>query len=162
MHISWPHGCRTCPHGSRVLRDTLKGYIRFLTHLKIVKCKIPTASCNIHICEIHYTQCDSTLSMTQHSTPWLLCDFSRSGWSKGASCNVGAESAKAPVTHVLQPVGDCLATKKQLQPMQPLCDQNCVFRFTDQSATGRRQLSLKIGDQSAIGRRLVGDWLPTD
>ena len=25
--------------------------------------------------------------------------------------------SKAPVTHVLQPVGDCLATKKQLQPV---------------------------------------------
>ena len=66
--------------------------------------------------------------------------------------------AKAPVTHVLQPVGDCLATEKQLQPMQPLCDQNCIFSVADQSATGRRQLSLKIGDQSAIGRRLVGVW----
>ena len=81
--------------------------------------------------------------------------------------------AKAPVTHVLQPVGDCLATKKQLQPMQPLCDQNCIFSVADQSATGRRQLSLKIGDQSAtgwlptdwkwvaIGRQLVGDWSAT-
>ena len=64
---------------------------------------------------------------------------------------------KAPVTHVLQRVGDCLATEKQLQPMQPLCDQNCIFSVADQSATGRRQLSLKIGDQSATGRRLVGD-----
>ena len=70
--------------------------------------------------------------------------------------------SKAPVTHVLQPVGDCLATKKQLQPMQPLCDQTCIFSVADQSATGRRQLSLKIGDQSATGRRLVGDWWLTD
>ena len=64
---------------------------------------------------------------------------------------------KAPVTHVLQPVGDCLATKKQLQPMQPLCGQKLRFSIADQSATGRRQLYLKIGVQSAIGRRLVGD-----
>ena len=67
-----------------------------------------------------------------------------------------------PVTHVLQPVGDCLATKKQLQPMQPLCDQKLHFSVADQSATGRRQLSLSTGDQSATGRRLVGDWLPID
>ena len=66
---------------------------------------------------------------------------------------------KAPVTHVLQPVGDCLATKKQLQPMQSLCDQNCIFSVGDQSATGRRQLSLKSGDQSATGGRLVANWL---
>ena len=71
-------------------------------------------------------------------------------------------TGKAPVTHVLQPVGDCLATKKQLQPMQPLCDQKLHFSVADQLATGRRQLSLKIGDQSGTGRRLVGDWLPTD
>ena len=46
--------------------------------------------------------------------------------------------------------------------MQPLWDQNCILSAADQSATGRRQLSLKIGDQSASGRQLVGDWLPTD
>ena len=50
--------------------------------------------------------------------------------------------------------------KKQLQPMQPLCDQKLHFSVADQLATGRRQLSLKIGDQSAIDRRLVDDWLP--
>ena len=65
----------------------------------------------------------------------------------------------ALVTHVLQPVGDCLATKKQLQQMQPLCDQNCIFSVADQSATGRRQQSLKIGDQSTTGRRLIANWL---
>ena len=69
---------------------------------------------------------------------------------------------KAPVPHALQPVGDCLATIKQLQPMQPLCDQKLRFPVADQSATGRRQLSLKISDQSAIGRWLMGNWLPTD
>ena len=46
--------------------------------------------------------------------------------------------------------------------MQPLCDQKLHFSVADQSATGRRQLSLTIGDQLATGRRLVGDWLPTD
>ena len=46
--------------------------------------------------------------------------------------------------------------------MQPLCDQKLRFLVADQSATGRQQLSLTIGDQSAIRRRLVGDWLPTD
>ena len=39
--------------------------------------------------------------------------------------------------------------------MQPLCDQNCILSVADQSATGRRQISPKIGDQSASGRRLV-------
>ena len=67
--------------------------------------------------------------------------------------------SKAPVTHVLQPVGDCLATKKQLQPMQPLCDQILHFSVADQSGTGRRQLSLKIGDRSATGGRLIANWL---
>ena len=66
---------------------------------------------------------------------------------------------KAPVTHVLQPVGDCLATKKQLQPMQPLCDQKLHFSVADQSATGRRQLSLKKGDWSVTGGRLIVNWL---
>ena len=65
----------------------------------------------------------------------------------------------APVTHVLQPVGDCFATKKQLQPMQPLCDQKLHFSVANQSATGRRQLSLKIGDRSATGGRLIANWL---
>ena len=69
---------------------------------------------------------------------------------------------KAPVTHALQSVGDYLGTKTQLQPIQPLCDQNCIFSVANQSATGRRQLYLKIGDQSATGRRLVVDWLQTD
>ena len=69
---------------------------------------------------------------------------------------------KAPVTYVLQPVGDCLVTKKQLQPTQPLCDQKLHFSVADQSATGRRQLFLKVGDQSATGRRLVGDWWAID
>ena len=78
------------------------------------------------------------------------------------NCYIVTVVTKAPVTHALKPVGDCPATKKQLQPMQPLCDQKLRFSVADQSATGRRQLSLKIGDQSVIGRRLVGDWLPTD
>ena len=51
-----------------------------------------------------------------------------------------------------------LATKTQLQPMQSLCDQNCIFSVADQSATVRRQLSLKIDDQLATSRRPVGDW----
>ena len=55
-----------------------------------------------------------------------------------------------------------LRLKQQPQPMQQLCDQKLRFSVADQSATGRRQLSLTIGDQSAIGRRLMGDWLPTD
>ena len=57
--------------------------------------------------------------------------------------------------------------------MQPLCDQKLHFSVADQSASGRRQISLKIGDQSATGgrfglptdwkwvatgRQLVGDW----
>ena len=29
---------------------------------------------------------------------------------------------KAPATHALQPVGDCLGTKTQLQLLQPPCD----------------------------------------
>ena len=69
---------------------------------------------------------------------------------------------KAPVTHVLQPVGDCLATKKQLQPMQQLCDQKLYFSVADQSATGRRQLSPHrppVGDRSATGGRLITNWL---
>ena len=70
-----------------------------------------------------------------------------------------ATPCKAPVTHVLQPVGDCLATEKQLQPMQPLCDQELHFSVADQSATGGRQLSLKIGDRSATGGRLIANWL---
>ena len=69
-----------------------------------------------------------------------------------------APHGEAPVTHVLQLVGDCLATKKQLQPMQPLCDQKLHFSVADQPATGRRQQSLK----SATDWRLVGDWLQTD
>ena len=69
-------------------------------------------------------------------------------------------ASKAPVTHVLQPVGDCLATKKQLQPMQPLCDQKLRFSVADQSATGRRQLSLEIGQWlSAISRGAIGNRL---
>ena len=36
------------------------------------------------------------------------------------------------------------------------------FSVADQSPTGRWQLSLEIGDQSATDRRLVRDWLPTD
>ena len=68
-------------------------------------------------------------------------------------------STKAPVTHVLQPVGDCLATEKQLQPMQLLWDQTLPFPVADQSVTGRRQLSLKIGDRSATGGRLIANWL---
>ena len=43
--------------------------------------------------------------------------------------------------------------------MQPLCDQKLRFSVADQLATGWRQLSLKIGDQSAIGRRLIANWL---
>ena len=66
---------------------------------------------------------------------------------------------KAPVTHVLQTVGDCLATKKQLQPMQPLCNQKLHFSVADQSATGRRQLSLKIGDHLATGGHLIANLL---
>ena len=43
--------------------------------------------------------------------------------------------------------------------MQPLWDQNCILSAADQSTTGRRQLSLKIGDQSATGGRLIANWL---
>ena len=35
-----------------------------------------------------------------------------------------------------------LRLKKQLQPMQPLCDQKLRFSVADQSATGRRSATI--------------------
>ena len=43
--------------------------------------------------------------------------------------------------------------------MQPLCDQKLRFSVADQSVTGRRQLSLKVGDRLATGGRLIANWL---
>ena len=97
--------------------------------------------------------------MAPHTTENMIVEFaalkivlsSQSYHGYKLVCNAFEnEYFKAPVTHALQPVGDCIATKKQLQPMQPLCDQKLRFSVADQSATGRRQLSLKIGDPSAI------------
>ena len=88
----------------------------------------------------------------------------------------GCGVAKAAVTHVLQLVGDCLATKKQLQPMQPLCDQKRRLvgdNYPPKSATSRQSVGDSwaidcqlignrlqlVGNWSATGRRWVGDWL---
>ena len=77
--------------------------------------------------------------------------------------STGCQLCVAPVTHVLQPVGDCLATKKQLQPMQPLCDQKLRFSVADQSddwsATTIPKNRRPVGDRSATGGRLIANWL---
>ena len=77
-------------------------------------------------------------------------------WTDAAFLLVGS---LAPVTHVLQPVGNCLATKKQLQPMQPLCDQKLRFSVADQSATTIPKNRRPVGDRSATGERLIANWL---
>ena len=75
-----------------------------------------------------------------------------------------------PCRTSLQPVCDWLATKKQLQPVQPLCDQNrrmCIFFAGDHSAinqglVGHRLLIIADKHWRLVGDQLVGDWLATD
>ena len=128
---------------------------------------------------------DSMVAMLENTEPHIKSRFTQAHQLKNDDTMTGTlwkrchktERWTESVTHVLQPLGDCLATKKQLQAMQPLCNQKLHFLVADQLATGRRQLSLKIGDWWAIdcqltgnrlrlvgnllatGRQQVGDWL---
>ena len=65
----------------------------------------------------------------------------------------------APITHALQPVGDCLATKRTAATNATTVRSKLHFSVADQSASGRRQISLKIDDHSATGGRLIVNWL---
>ena len=64
----------------------------------------------------------------------------------------GGDLPKAPVTHALQPVGDCLATKNR-------CNHCAIKTAFFRLQINRRQLSLKIGDRLATGGRLIANWL---
>ena len=58
-----------------------------------------------------------------------------------------------------------LRLKKQLQPMQPLCDHKLHFSVADQSSTADWSATTipknrrPVGDRSATGGRLIANWL---